>query len=230
MDPTARLLLFFAVLEEARPFVRAWAMVNGGQVRRIPGPGLAAWALGDIQVNVTGMGRRNAARVGTAVLDAQRSATQLITAGFAGGLNPALRGGDVLFEADPGFLTDGLIRSGARPCRFYEATQVAVTAAEKARLRQESGADAVEMESGTLRTLARQRGVSAATVRVISDSAEETLPLDFNALMTPDDRLDFARLAWTLMRSPGTIPRLLAFQRKVSRAAKALAIVLVGSQ
>ena len=82
------------------------------------------------------------------------------------------------------------------------------------------------MESSTLRALARERGVPGATVRVISDAAGDTLPLDFNVLMTPDDRLDFGRLAWTLIRSPGLIPRLMAFQKTVAHASDRLAAAL----
>ena len=224
------ILLMFAVPEEARPFVRLWTRVTGGSARRVAGPGLGSWELNGVRVHVTGMGRRNAARVGSAALDAGVAAGvgAMVTAGFAGGLRPGLPCGTVLMDADERFLlAPGFEAAGVRRGQFHEATRVAITSGEKSLLYRETGADAVEMESATLRVLARERGIPGATVRVISDAAGDTLPLDFNRLMTAGDRLDFTRLAWALVRSPGTIPRLMAFQKTVHRAADALARVCV---
>lgn len=228
------LLLFFAVPEEARPFIRRWEQITHRRAFQVSGPGLASWELDSqplrVRVHVTGMGPRNAGRVGGAALEAGGPAAAVLTAGFAGGLDPSLRCGEVLMEADNGFpLSESLFRAGGRCGRFHESVRVAVTPAEKARLRTETGADAVEMESATLRSLARDRGIPGATVRVISDAASEALPLDFNALMTPEDRLDFLRLAWTVAKSPGRIPHLIRFQKTVGHAAESLAGVLVSA-
>lgn len=221
-------VLFFAVPEEARPFVREWNRGSGPRLKRSRGPGLGAWHSGTLRVHVTGMGSRNAERVGRAVLSEGPVPCAWVTAGFAGGLDPALPTGAIIHDADPG--VDRYLRLtelGGRPARFHQAARVAVTAEEKTRLRADTGCDAVEMESSTLRALARERGIPGATVRVISDAAGDTLPLDFNALMTPDDRLDFGRLAWTLIRSPGLIPRLMTFQKTVAHASACLAAALV---
>ncbi|MCW5558291.1 MAG: hypothetical protein KIT22_10730, partial [Verrucomicrobiae bacterium] len=168
-------LLFFAVPEEARPFLRRWEQVRGSAAAAGRGPGLAAWVLESdrIEVHVTGMGSHNAQRTGTAALSGRPVGT-LITAGFAGGLNPALPRGTVLYEADPGIsqrTVEEWKAAGAHPGRFVEVSRVAVTPADKERLQMETGADAVEMESSTLRSLARERGIPSATVRVISDAA-----------------------------------------------------------
>lgn len=228
------LLMFFAVPEEARPFVRRWEQTTHRRALKVSGPGIACWNLDSqplrIRVHVTGMGPRNAARVGESALEAGGAVAAVLTAGFAGGLDPSLRCGEVLMEVDDGFsLSDSLVRAGARRGRFHESVRVAVTPDEKALLRRETGADAVEMESATLRSLARHRGVPGGTVRVISDAASEALPLDFNTLMTPEDRLDFLRLAWTVAKSPGRIPHLMRFQKTVRHAAESLAGVLVSA-
>ena len=83
------------------------------------------------------------------------------------------------------------------------------------------------MESGVIRRLAAERGLPAATLRVISDAADETLPLDFNVTVTPDFRLSPRRLAGQLLRSPAKIPELIRFGRKTSHAAGRLAEALV---
>lgn len=61
---------------------------------------------------------------------------------------------------------------------------------------------------------------------MISDTAEEDLPVDFNLLTTANMSMDFGRLALVLMKSPGKISGLLRLQRKTRMAAENLARVL----
>jgi adenosylhomocysteine nucleosidase len=221
-------LVFFAVPEEAGPFRKAWVQ-NGGSPWRKEAheSGVTTWYSSEVRIVVTGMGPRNSRRVASALL-AERPVEWVVTAGFAGGLDPKLDGGTVGYCADPKFPKRHLLEcAGARPLRFLEVDRVAVTPEAKRVLRGQSRADAVEMESATIRTLCHQQGIPSATERVISDTATERLPLDFGALMTSDDRIDFGRLAWELVRSPGKVPELIRFQRRVARASAELARVLV---
>src|SRR6202030_718505 len=120
----------------------------------------------------------------------------VITAGFAGGLDPELAVGTVVFDLDPELeagLGAKLLQAGAKPSKFHCAECVAVTAAEKQVLRQLTGADVVEMESAIIREVCLKNKIPSATVRVISDAANEDLPLDFNALMTADYRINYLK-------------------------------------
>ena len=54
-----------------------------------------------------------------------------------------------------------LEKLGALPARFYCHRRVAITAAEKRALWQQSGADAVEMESSVIRTICREFRIPA---------------------------------------------------------------------
>ena len=205
---TRELLLTFAVAQEA-----------AGLRRRLGArPGL--------QICLTGIGLRNAERVLRTALAAKR-AEVVITSGFAGGLNPTLVRGTVVFASDEeGGLKSALLEAGAVPVRFHCAQRVAATAAEKKALRETTGADAVEMESGIIRAICRERGIPSATVRVISDAADEDLPLDFNRLMTADLKMNYAKLAWALAQAPRKVGELLRFQRRINAAAEKLADVL----
>ena len=83
------------------------------------------------------------------------------------------------------------------------------------------------MESEAIQTLCRARGIPCATVRVISDTANEDLPLDFNQLAKADLSLNYSKLALAIVKSPGKIPALLRLQKHSKLAAERLAGVLV---
>jgi len=97
---------------------------------------------------------------------------------------------------------------------------------EKWQLCVDTGADAVEMESAAIHAVCAEKNISCVTVRVISDTAHEDLPLDFNALSKPDRSIDFGKLAWAIAKSPGKIGALMKLQKKTSFAAKQLTAVL----
>jgi len=84
----------------------------------------------------------------------------------------------------------------------------------------------VEMESEAIQTVCQERGIPCATVRVISDTAQEDLPLDFNQLANSDQSLNFGKLALAITKSPGKISALLRLQKITSLAAQRLAAAL----
>ena len=152
----------------------------------------------------------------------------MLTCGFAGGLNPDLKLGEIVFELSTHNvqLSTRLLAAGAKPATFFCADRIATTVAEKKKLRDETGADAVEMESAAIHAVCAERGIPCATVRVISDTANEDLPLDFNALTKPDKSLDFGKLFLAIAKSPGKIGALMELQKKTGFAAQQLAAVL----
>jgi adenosylhomocysteine nucleosidase len=201
------MLVCFALKEEAAPF-RKIAVGKSG-----------------ISILVTGVGRKNAEMAVRDFLQ-QNSPRRVFTCGFAGGLNPNLRIGEVVFEAPDSEIRNRLLAAGAKPAKFFCADHIAVTIAEKKKLRDETSADAVEMESAAIHTVCRERGITCATVRAIFDTAGEDLPLDFNQLTKPDLSLDFAKLAWAVAKSPGKISALFHLRKNCKFAAERLAGVL----
>ena len=209
-----RALVFFALESEARPF-RRWA---AGQP--------------DCQIAVTGMGRIQAVRSAEKILRPGVS-DLVLTCGFAGALNPVLRCGQIVLDADPAFpLIDKMSKTGGIPGRFLLVPEVIVTAADKTALWNSSGADAVDMESAAIRDICRQRGLPGATVRVISDTARQDLPLDFSRLMDPAGRIRYPQLTLALVQSPRRIAGLLQFGRQLRHCSRNLAdflaAVLIG--
>jgi adenosylhomocysteine nucleosidase len=217
-------LVTFAVPEESRPFLRAWGDVTASKPTRC---GPARWRFADLDVLVTGMGSRNAQRSIEAFLRDQHP-RWVITAGFAGGLDPGCPHGTVGLSSDPDFIDSGVSdRLGLVPMTFHESLRVVPTPQAKAELRRQSECQAVDMESATIRRACYGRRIPSATIRVISDDAGEALPLDFGALMGPDDQMDWTRFALTLLRSPSLIPELIRFQRRLSKCSEGLAKGLV---
>jgi len=179
-----------------------------------------------MEVLITGIGRENAERRLHSALS--RSAYQLVlSCGFAGGLNPYLTTGTVVFSTDEDAgLTPTLLAAGACPVRFHCSSRVATTVEEKRLLWETTGADAVEMESEIIRAICRAHSIPSATIRVISDAANENLPLDFNVFMTAEQKLNYAKLVLSLLTSPAKIPAMLRLQRQTQLAARNLAGVL----
>ena len=179
-----------------------------------------------MEVLITGIGRENAERRLHAAF--KRTAYQLVlSCGFAGGLNPYLTTGTVVFSTDEDAgLTPTLLTAGACPVRFHCSDRVATTVEEKRALWESTGADAVEMESQIIRAICRAHEIPSATIRVISDAANENLPLDFNVFMTAEQKLNYAKLVLSLLTSPAKIPAMLRLQRQTQLAARNLAGVL----
>lgn len=181
----------------------------------------------DLATILTGMGCRNAARVIRPAVARQRPEL-VVSSGFAGGLDPAIKAGSVVFDADEGFpLTPALMAAGACEGRFHCADHIVITREEKAQLWLSTGAHAVEMESRVIRSICKDHDIPSATVRVISDTAHQSLPLDFNQFLDADLHLHYAKLLWALARRPSRIRELVRLQKQVRLASQTLASTLV---
>jgi adenosylhomocysteine nucleosidase len=198
-SPTAHapVLVCFAVPQEAKPFQK---LIRGRD---------------DVRVLITGMGARNAEQAIGEALRQLRPA-RVFTCGFAGALNPDLNIGQVVCSRE-------VPVAGAKPVLMFCASRVAITAAEKSALRVQTGADVVEMESAVITRVCRAAGVECVTLRAISDTAQEDLPLNFNALMTAEEKLSPFKLTFAILKAPQKIPALMRLGRNSTLAAERLA-------
>jgi adenosylhomocysteine nucleosidase len=149
---------------------------------------------------------------------------ELVSFGVAGALDGLRAGtvvdatrvvderGETLWEGS------GLGVPGAVPGTILAAERVVDEPAERARLHRETGADAVDLESGVLARSGRLRGV----VRAVSDTPERRLHGICDAV-TPAGRYDWAGIAKAFARSPRGFARAAADGKRALDALAAAA-------
>lgn len=138
---------------------------------------------------VAGAGARAAARAARLLVDGHRPSL-IISAGFAGGLDPALPRGSVVLplravSADGGQSSALAATAGSADVAIVSVDRVVTTAQAKRRLAAASGAVVVDLETHAVAGVARDRGMPCVCVRVISDDASQDLPREIAALVEP---------------------------------------------
>ena len=175
---------------------------------------LPAWrgSIGKNAVTVihTGIGPASAGRAIRELL-AHEKPRRVISAGFAGGLDPALRAGDTLTADFP----TALIFSKAVPLE---------TPAEKIAAFRETGARIVDMETDIIAAACANAGIPLTAIRAVSDSADESLPVPFGVWFdTARQRARPLALVAHLLRHPSHIAPFARFVLRLPRVAEALA-------
>lgn len=196
---------------------------------------------GDVEVHLikTGMGPAAAAAAAQAVLS-EMALDAVVSTGYAGALGSAGIG-DVILGTDvrdwttgqsqavvrvaPALLAIAREAAGEAKLAWSEGpvatvARVLCRADEKRALAETSGAIAVDMESAAIAQAAAAVGVPFLLVRVVSDRADENLPMDFNLWLTPGGRM---RAFAQLMRRPSLLRALFQMKRQVEQGAQNLA-------
>jgi nucleoside phosphorylase len=151
----------------------------------------------------------------------------ILSTGLCGALDPALRVGDIVVSGDAD------LKSAARFVRgaVHTVDRVVGTTREKRTLRNQTGAVAIDMEAATVQAEAVERNVPFLCVRVVSDTAGDALPLDFNRYRNARGDFSRSRIALAAVAHPFTVlPQLIEFDRNCRRAADALGDFLADSQ
>ena len=157
----------------------------------------------------------------------------LISTGFCGGLNPALAAGDIFVATEVAGAGPALAPQASRAFRtgrLLSLDRVLNTAAEKSEFHR-TGADAVEMEAAAVASRARDWELPFYAVRVVTDTFQETFPLDFNHMRSPDGRFSRPKIIRAALRRPVTVfPELIKINERTKRAARALGDFLADSR
>lgn len=164
-----------------------------------------------------------------------RGAKVLLSFGFAGGLDPSLRPGDIIVGAGVVGI-DGKMREtddalARRICAALDETgcswsaglvagadQALATTAGKQALGARSGAVIVDMESHAVAAA----GLPFAILRVVVDPAERALPASVLAALDSSGHVNVVALLAGLLRRPREIGSLLALARDNGPARKSL--------
>jgi adenosylhomocysteine nucleosidase len=160
-----------AMEREIQPFVKDWPTVR----REYDGRTYKFFEKEGTVLVCGGMGSEAARRAAEAVI-ALYSPAVVISAGFAGGLDPALPVGHTLtprhvIDAGDGSRTD----SGAGEGVLISFETVA-DAEQKVRFATAFGAHAVDMEAAAVARAAQAHGVKFLACKVISDTSDSRLP------------------------------------------------------
>lgn len=144
----------------------------------------------DVAWTVAGVGVA-AAAAGTALLVDGHRPGLVVTAGFAGALDPSLERGALV-------VVDRVLRSGEGALELFippapegaRATLVTVDRpvaepADKRTLAASTGAGLVDMESHAVAATAVAHGIPCVGIRVVSDGADQRLPPEVAALARP---------------------------------------------
>jgi len=214
-----------------------------GPRRRLEVGGAHTVTFGERRVvlSVIGEGPQNAARATEALLGTV-ALSGVVVVGVAGGLTSDLQPGALLVGQE--VFADGatapppdprwLARIPDDPATYLgtivSRSSMLCTRESKESVRAHlrlGGAAAVDLETATVAEVAASRGVSYIAVRAISDTAGESLPLDFNRFRDDSGRIDRFRVARHSLLRPGLVAPLWRLRRRVSLCAENLARLIV---
>lgn len=204
------------------------------RVRKYAGPGHAVieGELGGkiVALIVGGPGRAAARRAAEHLLAGHRP-RWVLSAGFGGALDPALRRNQVVLPRAVVGL-DGAtypielpepIGGAVAVGRLLTVDAIVRTAAEKAELRQNFEADVVDMETSAVAEVCSARGVRFLAARVISDDAAHDLPPEVVRLMRGSNSYRAGAALRALWHRPSSIKDFWALHEQAQEAADRLA-------
>ena len=78
------------------------------------------------------------------------------------------------------------------------------------------------MEAAAVAQKAQEYNLPFYCIRVVTDTADESLPLDFNRMRDSDGRFSRSKIVAAAFRKPMVFPKLLKFNKRCKAAADAL--------
>jgi adenosylhomocysteine nucleosidase len=193
---------------------------RSGGVKRLDWPGVrfaaeATWNGDQWWLVANGPGPE---LVNRALVD-RKDVNAIVSTGFCGGLDPALKVGEIVVSGEMKIASPHPAIHG----NVFTSREVAVTRDAKLRLRAQTGAVAVDMEAEAVQSKAKEWGVPFGCVKVVSDTAHEDMPLDFNQYRSPSGDFLRTRIALAAMAHPfSVLPRLTELDRNCGRASDSL--------
>jgi adenosylhomocysteine nucleosidase len=191
----------------------------------------------EIDICCSGAVSSRASRLAASLID--QGCAGLLSIGLAGGLDPALKPGDVVVSStiiapdgakvatDAAWRDRVVAELDGRGIPFRigaiagndELVRLAET---KRALRNATGALAVDMESHAVMRIAAAAGIPFLAVRVIADGAGDELPLAAESALTEEGGVAIFRLLGGLLRRPGDLAGMMMLAKRSASGFKTL--------
>lgn len=208
---------FVAALErEVRPLIKHWRLNE----REHDGRRFRFFENGEAVLVCGGIGAEAARRAAEAAIVLYAPAV-VHSVGYAGALDPELKVGDVLRPARVINASDGssVQISGGQGILVSHA--LVVSAAQKSRLRESFGGQAVDMEASGVARAAEARPVRFGAVKVISDEFDFELPAT-DRFVDTEGHFQETRFAIYVALRPWLWARVIRLARNSKRATRVL--------
>ncbi|MGH9498440.1 MAG: phosphorylase [Terriglobales bacterium] len=223
MSESCKVAIVAAFEREVWPLVKDWATNH----KTYEGRAFKFFEHKDAVLVCGGIGAQAARRATEAVISLYRP-TLVISAGFAGGLDPTLQTGHALtprlvIDAGDGSRTD----SGTGEGVLVSFGAVA-DAEQKASLALAYGADVVDMEAAAVSRCAEAHGIQFTACKVVSDSRDQKLP-PVDRFVAPDGTFQSFRFLAHVTVRPWLWPGVWQLARNSTNAAQSLCKQLAAS-
>lgn len=178
-------------------------------------------------VILSGPGRPNARAATRLLIDGHRP-SWIISAGFAGGLDPSLKRNEIVAvaevrdEAGASCELEASHRLGLPTARLLTVDRIIATAREKSALKFKHNVDLVDMETIGTAEVCAERSTRMAGVRVISDEAGVDLPSEVNAILGSSGAYRIGAALGAIVRRPSSIKDLWGLREVAIEAADRL--------
>ena len=215
-----RIAIVAAMEREVAPLIRKWKVrevEHGGRRYKL-------FESGEMSLICAGVGPEAARRATEAIIQEVR-ASHILSVGFVGALDPALKVGQVfeprtVINAADGTRTD----TGCGQGTLVSFSTVAGRE-QKEKLRDAYSAAAVDMEAAAVAQGAELRGVPFGALKVVSDEARFAMP-PVEDFIAADGSFRSARFALHVAVRPWLWGATVALARNSARASKALCVAL----
>jgi adenosylhomocysteine nucleosidase len=224
-----RILVTFAVEAEFAP----WRKLRTLEPIHLDGLDMFRCQIGRgiVDFVVTGMGMENARRGAEIAMAAPH--TICIASGFAGSLKPAHKVGDILaaravqrlgkskiIECSRNLFMAAYENKAIEAKMLLTTDKVIATVEEKQRM--SPFADAVDMESFAILSVAKEKRLPAVAIRVVSDRFDEDMPADIDMTVDERGRIKIGGVFMHMTSHPLQLPALIRLGRQSHTAAEAL--------
>ena len=212
----SRLAILAALEREVRPLLKHWQV----RKREHAGREFRFYESREAVAVCGGIGPEAARRAAEAVI-VLYSPDLLYSVGYAGALDPTLKVADVLTPAHVINGSDGSRVDVSKGEGTLLSLNAVASVAQKYRLRESYGAQAIDMEASAVARAAEARGVGFRAIKVISDEFNFELPTD-GRFVDAEGRFHEARFALHALVRPRLWLPLVQLAKNSARASRSL--------